>query len=145
MKVFFDTSVLVAALIEDHPHNSQAAALLLEAKNRTVQAVISAHGLAETYAVLTRAPLKPRVHPAEAWQMLEASILAHVKVVALHPAEYHQVIRGCSLGGWTGGAVYDALHIQAAQAAACERLYTFNLREFRMLAAEEFHPKITAP
>jgi predicted nucleic acid-binding protein len=77
--------------------------------------------------------------------LLEESILAHVQVVVLTPAEYRQVIQACSMHGWIGGAVYDALHIHAAQTAGCERLYTFNLREFRALAPEDFRHRITAP
>ena len=145
MKIFLDTSILVAALVEDHPHYAPATALLLAARERTVQAFMSAHSLAESYAVLTRTPFSPRIYPAEGWQLLEESILAHVEVVALSPGEYRQVVRACSMHGCIGGAVYDALHIQAAQTAGCERLYTFNLREFRLLASEEFRHKITAP
>jgi predicted nucleic acid-binding protein len=145
VKVFLDTSVLVAALVEDHPHNVQAAALLLAAQDGTAQTLISAHSLAEVYAVLTRTPFSPRIYPVEAWQLLEESILAHMQVVALNPAEYRQVVHVCSKNGWIGGAVYDALHIHTAQAAGCERLYTFNLREFRTLAPEEFRHRITAP
>ena len=145
MKVFLDTSVIVAALVEDHPHHAQATALLLAAQKKTDQVFISGHSLAEAYAVLTRTPFSPRIYPAEAWQLLEESILAHVQVVALNPAEYRQVIQACSINGWIGGAVYDALHIHAAQTAVCERLYTFNLGEFRMLAPEEFRHRITAP
>jgi predicted nucleic acid-binding protein len=145
VKVFLDTSVLVAAVVQDHPHNALATALLLAAQRSTVQTFISAHSLAEIYAVLTRTPFSPRIYPAEAWQLLEESILAHVQVVALNPAEYRQEIHACSGKGWIGGAVYDALHIHAAQAAGCERLYTFNLREFRSLAPEEFRHKIAAP
>jgi hypothetical protein len=32
------------------------------------------------------------------------------------------------------GAIYDALHLIGARRAACEKLYTFNLRHFRSLA-----------
>jgi predicted nucleic acid-binding protein len=145
VKIFLDTSVLVAALVEDHPHNAQAASLLLQAKAGQVQAFISAHGLAEVYSVLTRAPFSPRIYPAEAWQMLEQSVLANVQVVALNPHEYRAAVHACSVAGWTGGAVYGSLHIHAARTAGCDRLYTFNLRDFRALAEEEFRDRIFSP
>ncbi|MCX6638221.1 MAG: PIN domain-containing protein, partial [Acidobacteria bacterium] len=91
MKIYLDTSVLVAALVEDHPHHAPAVAVLLPAKSESARAFISAHGLAELYAVLTRTPFTPRIHPAEARQMIERSVLPRAGVIALTAAEYRQV------------------------------------------------------
>jgi predicted nucleic acid-binding protein len=66
MRVYCDTSVLVAASISDHPHNSQAIALLKEVRAAKLEGVISAHGTAEFYAVLTRTPLSPPIYPSGA-------------------------------------------------------------------------------
>jgi predicted nucleic acid-binding protein len=145
VKVYLDTSVLVAAVLEDHPHYAPAAALLQSVRGKEVQAVTSAHTLAEFYAVLTRAPFSPRVHPAEAWQILEENILAHVQVFALDADQYRQLIHECAQQGCIGGAVYDAIHLRTAQAASCERLYTFNVRDFRELAPEAFRARVCAP
>ena len=56
MKVYCDTSVLVAASILAHPHHLQSAALLHQIRAKKLQGVISAHGVAEFYAVITRVP-----------------------------------------------------------------------------------------
>ncbi|MEO7650862.1 MAG: PIN domain-containing protein [Bryobacteraceae bacterium] len=109
MKVCFDTSVLVAALVEDHPHNAPAASLLLSAKGKKIQACVSAHTLAELYAVLTRAPFTPSIYPAEVRHMIEQTVLPLVDVVALSGSEYRQVIAECVGSGWTGGTIYDAI------------------------------------
>ena len=145
MRVYFDTSVLVAALLENHPHHGPARSALLLAKRKGVVAAVGAHGLAELYAVLTRAPFTPRIFPSEARQLIEAGILPLVEVVALSAAEYRQVIHDCALEGWTGGAVYDAIHIRAARKHRCERLYTLNVAHFRALAADDLRRWVTAP
>lgn len=145
MKVCFDTSVLVAALVEDHPHNAPAASALLSAKSKRIHAIVSAHGLAELYAVLTRAPFTPPIYPAEVRQMIKQSLLPLVEVVALSAAEYRQVIADCAEAGWTGGAIYDAIHIRAARKGGCERLYTLNVKHFRAIAPDDFQDCISAP
>ena len=145
MKIYLDTSVLVAALVEDHPHHAPAVAVLLPAKSERGHAFVSAHGLAELYAVLTRTPFTPRIHPAEARQMIERSVLPRAGVIALTAAKYRQVVNECADGGFTGGVVSDAIHLRSARKAGCERLYTLNVSDFRALAAEDFLDRICAP
>lgn len=136
MKVYFDTNVLVAAALEGHPHHVPAAAILRKVHRGEIEASISAHGLAELYSVLTRAPLVPPVYPSEAWRILERNVLPHFDVIPLSGAEYKSTLRGCADAGWTGGRVYDALHLTAARKAHCERICTFNVRHFRELAPD---------
>lgn len=56
MKVLFDTSVLVAAMVESHPGHRRALPWLQGAKSGRVTFLVTAHTLAELYAVLTRLP-----------------------------------------------------------------------------------------
>jgi hypothetical protein len=35
-----------------------------------------------------------------------------------------------------GGRIYDALHLRRARQAACDRVYTFNVRHFQQLAPD---------
>jgi len=109
------------------------------------QGYISAHGLAEVYAVLTRAPFVPPIYPSEAWQILDCSILPHVDIVVLAAAEYKELVRKCAEEGQIGGRVYDEIHLRCARKAGCDRLYTFNVRDFRALAAEDFRDRICSP
>src|ERR1700674_1719199 len=136
MKIYCDTSVLVAASISTHPHYAQSMGLLLQVRAGKLEAVISAHGTAEFYAVLTRAPLSPPIYPSEAWRLLAENILPHFHVAALTAAQYASVLRQAAEKGWTGGLVYDALHLEAAPSNRCKRIYTFNLRHFLQLAPE---------
>jgi predicted nucleic acid-binding protein len=64
MKVCFDTSTLVAALLQQHPHHAIAFPSLQAVKAGTVQGHLTTHGLAELFATLTALPLKPRLLPA---------------------------------------------------------------------------------
>lgn len=136
MKSYFDTSVLVAAALENHPHHVPAAALLAKVRGGELAGWTSAHGLAELYAVLTRVPLSPPVYPSEAWQIIEHDIHPYFEVASLSGKEYLKIIENCAAAGWIGGRVYDALHVAAARKADCDRIYTFNLRHFRELAPE---------
>ena len=145
MKHYFDTSVLVAASVQAHSHNAPAVQVLESAVSRRHRGYVSAHGLAEVYAVLTRAPLTPAIYPAEAWQILEASILPYFEVVALTAKEYIELVQRCASEGQIGGRVYDLIHLRCAQKADCDRLYTFNVRDFQALAADTFRSRICAP
>ena len=136
MTGYYDTNVLVAAVLVNHPQHLPAEAAVRKVQSREIQGWISAHTLAEFYAVLTRLPVIPAIYPSEAWQILERDIFPHFEVVSLTADEYRQTLQVCAAAGWTGGCVYDALHAAAARKAGCDQLYTFNLRHFRELAPD---------
>jgi predicted nucleic acid-binding protein len=142
---YFDTSVLVPAAVALHPHNGPALEVLEEMIMRRHKGVMSAHSLTEVYSVLTRTPFKPPLHPSEAWQIIEQMVLPHMELVTLTAKEYREVVLRCAVGGWAGGKVHDAVHLHCAQKAGCDRLYTFNVRDFRALAQADFVDRITAP
>ncbi|HLJ30774.1 MAG TPA: PIN domain-containing protein [Candidatus Angelobacter sp.] len=136
MKVYFDTSVLVAASVADHPNYAQATAALHAIHAEKLEGHTSAHGLAEFYSVLTRTPFTPPIYPSEAWQLLANNILPHFEILTLSEKEYTETIKSCARQGWTGGRIYDALHLRCAQKSGCTRIYTFNVRHFQQLAPE---------
>ena len=63
MTVLFDTSVLVAAVLRQHPAHPEAAAWLQAVKSEERSGVVAAHSIVELYSVLTRLPLHPRIEP----------------------------------------------------------------------------------
>jgi predicted nucleic acid-binding protein len=142
---YFDTSVLVPAAVTAHQHNGPALAVLEELVSRRHNGVISAHSLTEVYSVLTRTPFKPPLYPSEARQIIEQMILPRMELVTLTAKEYREVVLRCAASGWAGGKVHDAVQLRCAQKAGCDRIYTFNVKDFRALAPAGFADKIAAP
>ncbi len=87
MLVLFDTSVLVAALIVSHPQNSACFPRLKAAESKQIEGFISTHSLAETYSVMTRFPIQPRITPTQT-QSIITDISQHLKIVLLLPDDY---------------------------------------------------------
>lgn len=130
MKVLLDTSVLIAALLEDHLFHRQAAPWLEYVQQSDVEGVISAHWLAELYAALSRMPTTPRISPAEVLSAIEDNILPFVKVRSLDGRSYATMIRQLAAAGLSGGVVYDAVHTEVARRARVDLLVTLNLGDF---------------
>jgi predicted nucleic acid-binding protein len=96
-----------------------------------VTVAVAAHALAETFATLTALPVSPQVTTLEAERLIREGIVAYVEVVPLGAADYDAVIKRVAGLGLVSGAVYDALHVHAAEKAGCEEIVTFNGRDFR--------------
>ncbi|MFZ1890105.1 MAG: PIN domain-containing protein [Candidatus Binataceae bacterium] len=144
MDIFFDTSVLVAAAVRHHPHHSQAASALSDVIGGSYSGFLSVHSIAETYAVLTRLPVQPAIHPSEALRIIEENILAHLRPLSLGAREYREVLREVAEAGLTGGVIYDALLLRCARKRNFYRIYTFNVSHFRIVAPH-LEAQICAP
>jgi predicted nucleic acid-binding protein len=144
MKIFCDTSVLVAGCVRRHPHFPRARAVLESVADGRDEGLISCHSLAETYSALTSLPLVPRILPAEAERIMEANIGAHFKPIAVTKKMVLRAIDSCVRRSLPGGKVYDALILECARKARCDRIYTFNVEDFRRLAPD-LESKIAAP
>jgi predicted nucleic acid-binding protein len=77
MRIFLDTSVLVASIVRQHREHERSFALLDRVQSGRDQGVISAHSLAETYATLTKLPPPFRHSPEQALLSIEENILKH--------------------------------------------------------------------
>jgi len=133
---FCDTSVLVAGCVRRHPHFNRARPLLGAARAGKDPYFISAHSVAETWSVLTRLPILPRINPAEARLILETNVLKYFSLIAVTPDMYAKAVTACVEHGMRGGAIYDALLLECARASGADRIYTFNIRDFRRLAPD---------
>lgn len=129
MTLYLDSSVLVAALIEDEPAHDSCLHLL-----RGKGLVAWTHALAETFATLTGGRLGIRVSPAIAAQLIEDSLVPRVRLIELGGAELVEGIRGSKAVGARGGAIYDLMHLTAARKASAKSLYTLNTRHFEAIA-----------
>ena len=135
MKVLFDTSVLVPALVSSHPQHGRAFTWLKKAKHE-IEMVVCSHSLAELYAVLSTLPVSPRITPGLAWRLIHESVIPSASIVSLSSADYISTLNRMSDHGLSGGIVYDALAVKAAQKAEVDRILTLNIRDFKRIWPE---------
>ncbi|MGB3614610.1 MAG: PIN domain-containing protein [Elainellaceae cyanobacterium] len=133
MKVLFDTSVIVAASLPQHPRHAPCFAQLQAARTDQVQGYLSTHSLAEIYSVLTRMPSKPRMSPQDVRLLIDHQ-LQYLEAVLLEPANYRAAIAQMSELNLPGGGIFDALIAQAALKAGVDRLLTLNPKHFTRLS-----------
>jgi len=143
--IFFDTTVLVAASEQSHPHYAQARPALLRVAAGQDKGFMGLHSIAEVFAALTRLPVQPRIHPVEAVRIVSENILPHFEVVSLGKEDYLEALNAMASGGWVGAKMYDVLLLCCAARCAVERIYTFNVGDFKQLAPAGLQEKICAP
>lgn len=136
MRVLFDTSALIPALVEAHPFHSRALPWLMRARTSEIQLLVSCHGLAELYATLSSLPVSPRITPARSAQLVQDIAAAATDLVPLSPEDYSLVVQRLSERGLSGGVIYDALIARAAEKSRAEHLLTFNPSHFRRVWPE---------
>lgn len=145
MDIFFDTTVLVAASEQSHPHYAQARPALLRIAAGQDKGFASLHSIAELFAALTRLPVQPRIHAVEAARIVTDNILPHFQVVSLVKEDYLHAVNTMATSGWTGAKIYDVLLLSCAARCAVERIYTFNIRDFKQLAPAGLQEKVCVP
>ena len=143
MKVLLDTSVLVAAVVEMHEAHGRAFAALDRVQQGRDEGMVSAHSLAEMYAILTRVPAPLRHSPEQALLSIEENVLKHFKLLALNGSDYAALIREAAMAGIQGGTIYDAVLLKAAAKANVDRVYTLNLKHFLAVAPRGLVPTLS--
>jgi predicted nucleic acid-binding protein len=131
MRVLLDTSVLLAGMVEGHGRHQEALPWLQRVKSHELVGVIAAHSLTELYAILTALPLRVRISPAAAWQLIQENLLEDFEAVALSETEYYTALRALSLSGGVGDAVSEALIARVAAKAEVDCLVTLHPEEFQ--------------
>jgi predicted nucleic acid-binding protein len=144
LKLFFDTSTLVAALIQAHPAHHQAIARLQRVNAGLDTGCAAVHSIAELYAVLTAYPIRPRIAPTLARQLIRQNVFTQFEIIALDPTDYVAVIEQLAESGISGGATYDALILSAAYKANVDQILTLNEGDFRRLRPD-LSDRITTP
>jgi predicted nucleic acid-binding protein len=132
MKILFDTSVLVAASLTQHPEHPTCFPQLQSAERGQVEGYLSTHSLAETYSILTRLPIQPRMSPSDA-EIVIADLLHYLQVVSLDQHDYQAAIACMVALKLPGGGIFDALIAQAALKAEVDALFTLNPKHFTRL------------
>ena len=131
----FDTSVLITGMVSGHPDHASAQPLLNQIAAGRLTGLMSTHSMAETFAVLTRLPVRPMIGPHTAREMVEEN-LKYFEKVPLLEADDMAVIQRLERLQYSGGAIHDALIAQAALQARVTVLYTFNTAHFVRLGAD---------
>src|SRR5690606_22431104 len=130
LRVFFDTSVLVPALVAKHPRHDGAASRLELVHTGEIRLVISAHTIAELYSTLTAIPLSPSISPSAARELTSHTGLAEAEIVYLNAGDYEAVMAPMAELGLSSGAIYDSLHAYAARKSKVDRRWTSTERDF---------------
>jgi predicted nucleic acid-binding protein len=107
-----------------------------QAKNKELELTIAAHTIAESYAVLSSLPIKPRISPLVAFKLLRENIESAGEIISLTPMDYFDTINHLADNGLAGGITYDALIAKVAKKAGVERLVTINVEDFRRVWPE---------
>lgn len=140
VKVFFDTSTLVTAVVDQLPNHAAALACYrryARPRRGTATAICSTHVLAECYATLTSLPLHRRIQPHEASRLIEENFVRHLGIVPLMVADYRAVVNRVAALGLLSGSIYDALHVHCAEREGCGRIITYNVADFVRLKSPD--------
>ncbi|MBE3128243.1 MAG: PIN domain-containing protein [Actinobacteria bacterium] len=130
MKIFFDTSVLVAAVVNAHPKHANCLPWLQKVKKKEIEGIISVHSLIEIYSILTKLPLSPRINPALALNLIKENILEDFELVTYGKKDYINLLDELSRGNIAGGASYDGLILNAAKKVTADKILTLNVNDF---------------
>lgn len=144
MSVFFDTSVLLAGLIDFGPQSAPAQSLLHAVTEGRVQAPGTAwHCCLEFFSVATRLPPEFRLAPTDAVTLLEQEVFARIAVHDLPAEERIAMLRAAAHDAIAGGRIYDAHIAEVARAARASVIVTDNRRHF--LSALRYDVRVETP
>ena len=132
MRDFFDSSSLLAAMIEDESGHEKALAALPSTRD----GYASTHSLAECFATLTGGRITSRLTPAIAAEMVEFNVAKRLTLVSLTQAEIAAALKTAASVGARGGAIYDVLLLGAARKCGADRIHTLNHRHFAAFAPD---------
>ena len=129
--VFFDTSILLAGLVEMGDASVPAARILDDVARGAVSSPVTAwHCCLEFFSVATRLPPEFRLPPADAVQLLEEEVFARMTVHDLPPADRLPMLRTAARDRVAGGRIHDVHIAEVARAARTDVIVTDNRRHF---------------
>ena len=133
MKEFFDTSVLVAVFVDQHPHHLASFQRFSAADKK--RSACAMHSLAEVYSAMTTLPVRPPIPPEQVLLFLQ-EIRQRLTLISLTAEDYLGAIHKTAALGFTSGRVYDALLLACAVKWRSQTIYTWNLKHFQALAPD---------
>jgi len=131
--IFLDTSVLIATAQVSHERHKPSRELWNQCARHST--AVSSHTIAEVYNTLTAMPPALRLAPRDAVLAVD-TFLQRLTTVSLSAKEYMKTLRRTADLGYSGGIIYDALHLACARNIQAEQIYTWNVKRFRMVAPD---------
>jgi predicted nucleic acid-binding protein len=144
---FFDTSILVAGLIEAGDVPGPAHAIVDAIADARLRKPLTAwHCVLEFYSVATRLPGGLRLEPEHAGRLVTEEILARFAICDMPASAQKAFVSSIVEERVAGGRVYDAHIAETARLAGAAVVVTENRRHFiplmrygiRVLTADEF-------
>lgn len=130
MRVFLDTSVMVATFLGDHPHHERSLSLFAGLNKKV--SFTAVHCVTEVYSTLTRHPGKQRAGADQAL-LFVADVRERLTLVSMEAEDQERMLETAARLGIVGGGIYDAAIGQCALKAKAQMLYTWNLKHFLRL------------
>src|SRR5437773_7330338 len=118
MSVVFDTSVLVAGLVEAHPAHRAAFPWIRRVQAGQLRGLMAVHSLAETYSVLTTLPHQPRIAADAALRLIRRS-LRRFKLVSLGARDYSATVRTMAEARLVGRSEEHTSELQSHHDIVC--------------------------
>ncbi len=128
MKNYFDSSVLVGAVLARHPQHKSCREILDSVPDK----ISCARALAEVFVTLTATYKVPNEIAAK--QTLE--LRRSVEVTPLTMDDYETAISEARQRGIMGGGLYDSLHAVFARRRGAKKIFTLNVTDFMHVAPD---------
>lgn len=144
MSVFFDTSVILAGLIDFGPQSAPAQSVMHAVAEQRIPAAATAwHCCLEFFSVATRLPPEFRLTPADACLLLQEEVFARFAVHDLPASARVPMLQAAARDHIAGGRIYDSHIAETARTAEASVIVTDNRRHF--LSALRYGIRVETP
>ena len=126
---------MIAAVCAWHEHHTDAADEITRRLRAEEPMFIAAPAMVESFAVLTRLPLRIAWHQPPHWPSSRGSFLRQARIIALDGRSYRTLVHRLAETQITGGRVYDGVIAECALRERDMALLTFNEHESRPFLA----------
>jgi predicted nucleic acid-binding protein len=131
LTAFFDTSVLLAGLIDFGPQSAPAQRMLHAVVDGSAARPATAwHCCLEFFSVSTRLPPEFRLQPADAARLLDEVVFPHFEIRDLPATDRGAFFARAVQDDTAGGRIYDAHIADVARSAGATVIVTDNRRHF---------------
>jgi predicted nucleic acid-binding protein len=144
VRIFLDTSVLLAGLVDFGPQSAPAQSLMHAiAEGRVTEPATAWHCCLEFFSVATRLPPEFRVAPTDAVLLLQGEVFARMTVYDLPAGDRLAMLRAAAHDAIAGGRIYDTHIAEVARAVSASVVITDNRKHF--MSALRYDMRVETP